>query len=513
MPRDEDHLLDADTLTATPAETAADAERPVPTLTVLAHPHASRVGETFALPAAGLTEISRATPSFRGTDGAAQPLLTPFLSRSAVTLLMHRTGARIDASGTSTVVTADGEPVAGALEVDTARLDRGVVLELGTHVALLLHRRRTRPTTGDARRHGLIGDSDALHAVRAAIDALARRDRSVLIRGETGTGKELVAAALHRASARASRPYVVANMAAIPPTLAASELFGHARGAFSGAQDAHDGFFVRADGGTLFLDEVGDTPDDVQAALLRVLESGEVQAVGSKHVRRVNVRVVAATDADVDRAIASGRFRAPVFYRLAQAEIVVPPLRDRKGDVARLLVHFLRAELAHDGQQERLEPPLTEREVWLPASLVARLVRATWPGNVRQLRSVAAHLATRDRLRHDDPALAALWPAAAADEAAPAPGTRPRHLTDDDVARALHEADYRLSVAADRLGVSRPAFNALVDRHPTLRRAAQLDAAEISAALQRAEATGEEVWRLLEVSKQSLNRRRGELGV
>ncbi|MFT7579271.1 MAG: two-component system nitrogen regulation response regulator GlnG [Myxococcota bacterium] len=355
---------------------AAPSQKPVPTLTVLAHPQASRVGDTAVLPTAGPIAVSRKEPGFNSVVGMRRPLTTPLLSRSPVTLLRHRTGMQIDVRGTSTPVRVDGASVANTLAVETADIDRGVVLEFGDHIVLLLHRRQARaaPMVTDDD-FGPIGDSDGIRNIRQRIEAHASGDDSVLIRGETGSGKALVAAALHRASPRARRPYIVANMAAIPLALAASELFGHARGAFSGARDAHDGFFERADSGTLFLDAVGDTPDDVQAALLRVLETGEIQAIGANRVRRADVRVVAATDLDVEGAIASGRFRGPVYYRLAQAEIRIPPLRDRRDDVARLLIHFMRIALDKHGFADRLEPPPTEREVWLPAALVATLVR------------------------------------------------------------------------------------------------------------------------------------------
>jgi len=517
-----DSILDSDTLAPGPAPSRSSSAGGVRTLTVLGHPLASRVGDTFRLPTSGVVAISRKEPEFQGSSSG--PLLTPFLSRKPVQLVLRRNGVEVDVRQTSTPVSIDGTPVnpaSGVALVDDDAIQRGTVLELGSHVTLLLHLRGQHMTRdGD---FGLIGDSDGIDVVRQQIAQLSMRETAVLIRGETGTGKELVAAALHQNSRRRNGPYVVANMAAIPSSLAASELFGHARGAFSGARDAHDGFFVRADGGTLFLDEVGDTPDDVQAALLRVLETGEVQGVGAKRVQKTDTRVVSATDADVEGAIANGRFRAPVYYRLAQSEIRIPPLRERRDDIARLLIFFLLGELAKEGREHLLMPELTERDVWLPAPLVARLAAYDWPGNIRQLKSVATQLAARSRLDPADPFIAQLLPPTSRAQSASTPAgpvgrapritRRPSDIAPDEVERVLEACDYKLGQAAEQLGISRPAFNDLVDSHPSLQRAERMSAIAIAEGIERAAQLGVEPHRLLKVSKRGLARRRKALGI
>ena len=223
-------------------------------------------------------------------------------------------------------------------------------------------------------------------AMRRLLDATARvaaRDVTVLVRGETGTGKELIAQLLHAQSPRATKPLVRFNCAAIPTELAEAELFGHVRGAFTGATSARAGFFAEASGGTLVLDEVGELPLAVQAKLLRALQEGEIQPVGSGRVEKVDVRVVAATHRDLATEAAAGRFRQDLYYRLAVVELVVPPLRERQTDIPALA-----EELARHYAEKFGIGALT-----LEPALVDALASAPWPGNVRQLENTIARLA------------------------------------------------------------------------------------------------------------------------
>ncbi len=218
----------------------------------------------------------------------------------------------------------------------------------------------------------------------------------VLLRGETGTGKEPVARALHDASPRRGRPYLAVNMAAVPATLAAAELFRAARGAYTGADRKRDGFFLKADAARRswtrwrrFLARSSPCPSR--------LENREIQPVGGDEPRRVDVRLVAATDADLEGAVAAGRFRAPLLHRLAGYEIRIPPLRERRDDFGRLFLHFLRLELEELGEGHRLATSPEDRS-FIPAALMARLAVFDWPGNVRQLRNLVRQvvLAGRD---------------------------------------------------------------------------------------------------------------------
>jgi DNA-binding NtrC family response regulator len=232
----------------------------------------------------------------------------------------------------------------------------------------------------------LIGASAAMRRVDAALDRLGSQDVSILIRGESGTGKELVARALHERGPRRSKRFVPLNCGAIPDSLIDSELFGHTKGSFTGATSDRPGVFVEADGGTLFLDEIGDMPIAVQARLLRVLQEGEVRAVGSSTVRKVDVRVIAATHVDLASAVDQGRFRQDLFYRLNVVVLEVPPLRDRLDDVPLLAAHFLRKHAE--------SPPPS----FAPDALEAMLSYA-WPGNVRELENAIMHAVA---LRHGD---------------------------------------------------------------------------------------------------------------
>jgi transcriptional regulator with GAF, ATPase, and Fis domain len=205
----------------------------------------------------------------------------------------------------------------------------------------------------------------------------------VLVRGETGTGKEFVSHFLHARSPRAAKPLVRFNCAAIPAELAEAELFGHAKGAFTGATSARRGFFSEADGGTLVLDEIGELTLAVQAKLLRALQEGEIQPVGSGRVDKVNVRVVAATNRDLAAEARAGRFREDLYYRLAVVELIVPPLRDHREDIPALAYEFARFYGEKFGMG-----PLT-----LEPALIDALLREGWPGNVRQLENTIARLA------------------------------------------------------------------------------------------------------------------------
>jgi len=228
-------------------------------------------------------------------------------------------------------------------------------------------------------RDEMVGTGAALRQLRELVAQVAPGDTRVLITGESGTGKELVAAAIHRASGRAAGPFVAVNSAAIPRDLVESEMFGHERGAFTGASERRMGRFELADGGTLFLDEVGDLHLDAQAKLLRVLETGEVQRVGAEHTTRVDVRVIAATNSRLDEAVARGQVREDLFFRLNVFPIHVPPLRERLEDLPALVRHFA----------SRLRP---QDPVSFTPEAVAALAGYRWPGNVRELANVVERL-------------------------------------------------------------------------------------------------------------------------
>ena len=308
--------------------------------------------------------------------------------------------------------------------------------------------------------HRIIGASRPMRRLLEATSRVASKDVTVLVRGETGTGKEFVAELLHAQSTRADKPLVRFNCAALPADLADAELFGHARGAFTGASASRPGFFAQANGGTLILDEVGELPPAVQAKLLRALQEGEIQPVGSGRIDKVNVRVVASTNRDLAADVKAGTFREDLYYRLAVVELVVPPLRDRKDDIPALAEEFARRY----GERFGLGT------ITLEPALIDALVRTDWPGNVRQLENTIARLAAlstgglitlADFRAADTSNAPAPMPSSDTDEPAPDARNGPSLKEQVEaferglVARALDATGGNQSEAARRLGVSR----------------------------------------------------------
>jgi len=301
----------------------------------------------------------------------------------------------------------------------------------------------------------ILSNSEEMRTIFKRIGLVADSDNSVLVLGETGTGKELVAQALHQNSARAAGPFVAVNCAAIPAELLESELFGHVKGAFSGATADRPGRFREADGGTLFLDEIGDMALPTQAKILRVLQEREVTPLGARHSQQVDLRIVAATHRDLEAEVAAGTFRADLWYRLQVITIALPPLRERAGDVTLLAAHFLRGQAG--GHAKRLSEPA-----------LRALEAHDWPGNVRELRNTmqrAMALSEGDLIEIEHLGLGAVRQAGAA-AALPAAagtnidwdGTLERALAQVELAmlrRALDAAAGNRSEAARRLGLSR----------------------------------------------------------
>ena len=256
---------------------------------------------------------------------------------------------------------------------------------------------------------GIIGGSQAIKIALERLDQVAPLDITVLLCGETGTGKELFARAVHERSRRRHKPFIRVNCSALPPTLIETELFGHERGAFTGATAMRVGRFELADGGTLFLDEIGDLAPELQAKMLRTLQEGEFERLGSSKLRSVDVRVVAATNVDLEHAVADGRFRADLYYRLNVFQIMLPPLRTRRDDIPDLVWSLIKLH-QHD---------LARHITTVPDDVMDALVCYDWPGNVRELENVierALIRSTGDRLRLDYPLRPASSAAASNDQ-------------------------------------------------------------------------------------------------
>jgi two-component system nitrogen regulation response regulator GlnG len=515
----------------------------VPGLTVLAHPDVSRVGERVllaSLPAGRMELLSRVEPQFSAPrSGVLRPLADPYLSRRPLQLTAGpETGSVVlDGREAATAVTVGGAAVRGEHVFSATEIEHGVVLLLAQRIVLLLSpldpvEREGLPP------FGLVGESLAMVQLRREIQRVAPLEVSVLLRGETGTGKELVAQALHQASPRRSRTFFAANMGAVPATLAAAEMFGAARGAYTGADRKRDGYFQRADGGTLFLDEVGETPPEVQVLLLRALETREIQPVGSDERRQVDVRLLAATDVDLERAVETGRFRAPLLHRIAGYEIRLPTLRERRDDFGRLFFHFLQEELESLGNAGGLAALFEQRpeeRPFVPASLVARLAELDWPGNVRQLRNAVRQIAIAGR----DTGESGMWlqadrlfqeaaRAAAADDGegthypfaersgpktSPPRSRNPRDLTDDELIAALRAERWSVQRAAAALGISRGSLYDRIEKSPKIRKAPDLSREELEACWERFGGDLDGMVAALEIPRRVLQRRMTELGI
>ncbi len=300
----------------------------------------------------------------------------------------------------------------------------------------------------------LIGESAELQQVINTAGMIASTDVTVLVEGATGTGKELLARAMHAASPRQQQHFVAVNCAALPESLVESQLFGHKRGAFTGAESDHPGFVQQAEGGTLFLDEVGELPLAIQAKLLRFIEYGECQRLGDSQPLKVNVRIIAATNRDLQQQIANGEFREDLYYRLKVVPLALPSLEQRSGDVALLVKHFL-ATLA---QQHDLPEPAVSKHA------MQALQQYSWPGNVRELRNLCESLLILLQGKAIEetnlpPQIAqGRAPAGSGVFKLPATGIRLDELEVDLLNQALEASNGNKSRAARMLGITRDVF-------------------------------------------------------
>jgi two-component system, NtrC family, nitrogen regulation response regulator GlnG len=468
---------------------------------IIAHPDAQRVGEfapLFDEGSDGAVEISRNAPDFRTIEGRTSgPLGSPRITRTPLSIELQHGKLRIS-QPEATRVEINGELLQGERVLDVDALQLGVVILFGKFLAFVLGYLELVEAPPSA--PFMVGDSSAMRVLRREIQRIAEIDVPVLLRGETGVGKELVAAALHARSRRAGAAYVAVNVASVPASLAASELFGHRRGAFSGAVDEHKGYFSQADGGTLFLDEIGDVASDVQAALLRAVESGVIQPLGGKTVK-VDVRLIAATDSNLEAAIAKREFREPLLRRFSY-EIWVPPLRSRRDDIGLLFIHFLRQMLGAAQSMDRLRSPEGDNEPWIPAAFVAGLALHQWPGNVRELSNVALRFVVENRehnvarisdslrglLRSRPPEQPLPWGTPRPRTLLPASSRAERatQLSDAELVAAMQAAKFQRESAAKALGISKSYLYRRLARIPEIRSLADIPAAEVQAALDAA---------------------------
>jgi two-component system nitrogen regulation response regulator GlnG len=491
-------LLALSTLPAQGRFAAPDAA-PWPCLTIVWHPDLSRLGERSILRQLSLGHpafVSRSEPLFAASTGPTpRPLLDARVSRTALRLHPAPGGLELQADGVSLRI--DGAVGPARHVISHEAIARGVVLDL-SGILVLLH--QTRGTTATAAPE-FVGDSDAIRQLSTEVDRVASFDVPVLLCGETGVGKERAALAIHRKSPRASGPFVSVNMATISASTGVSSLFGHAKGAFTGAVARHRGLFDHASGGTLLLDEVGETSPEVQPMLLRAIETGRILPLGAEADHAVDVRIVAATDSPV-RADGSA-FKRALLHRLSGYEIQVPPLRERREDIPSLLVHFAREALGAD----RSRAPALES---IPLPFLVRLLRHPLPGNVRQLKNVAQALVISNRgcasMAVTDVAERALGADVPHVEAAADDGGRKRvqQLTEEEISAALRETSWSPTRAAARLGIPTATFHDLMRRSPSLRRARDLRDDELRAALSGSAGDISTAARNLRVSERAL---------
>jgi len=447
----------------------------VPALTILWHPDPTRVGSLFCFSDSGKDEVvslSRNNPVFSFYCDKAAPLDDAFLSRQPILELAVRGRNLVLTPSPGARLSLDGKLLEARAILSPADVARAPILTIGRRIALCLHFTR-QPSFPCPPNLGLLGNSDAMATVRQSILAVAPLSLPVLIRGETGTGKELTAKAIFSNGPRASKGFLDINIGSLPENLAAAELFGHERGAFTGATQARDGLFHQADTGTLFLDEIGLARSDVQTALLRVLETGEVRRLGGTTSRRVDVRLLAATDsATIDRAVEGQGFSQALFHRLSASSIHLPPLRSRREDLGVLLLHFLKEALAPTGDVQRLETPPDAKRPWLSAEVMPLLASSAWPGNVRQLGNFAREIAIANHglplARVSGDLLESLRlgpPAQASQPTMPAA----KRLSQTQVREALERNGFERSKAARELGVARTTIYDHMRRDPDLR--------------------------------------------
>ena len=322
-------------------------------------------------------------------------------------------------SAQNTLMTALTAAEKGAYEYLPKPFDLSEIVAVVGRAMAQPGRKPPRPDSNEAEELPLIGRSPAMQEIYRVLARLTQTDLTVMIMGESGTGKELVAKVLHDYGKRRDGPFVAINMAAIPRELIESELFGHEKGAFTGAQNRTQGRFEQAEGGTLFLDEIGDMPLEAQTRLLRVLQQGEYTTVGGRTPIKTNVRIIAATHRDLKNQIQLGAFREDLFYRLNVVPLRLPPLRERIDDVGDLVRHFLRQAAREGLGQKSIE-----------SAAIERIKAHAWPGNVRELENFVRRLAA---LSSQDTLTVAMVEQDLADAGAPGPtdtGTRPKELSE-----------------------------------------------------------------------------------
>ena len=516
-------MIDTDYTLTSPLSSMSEGANPLLGLTVIWHPDQSRIGEQFVGgTGAGVLEISRFLPLFRQPGGDGLALGHGGVSRDPVRIVRDEAnGVEIHLPASRMVLELNACQIHETHYLNAQQIEAGPILGLGGTIVVCLHWMHCLPKNNPVA--GMLGVSSAAIVARDQIRQVAGTDLPVLLLGETGTGKEIVARGIHTLSKRSSTDMITVNMAALNESLAAADLFGAVRGAYTGAQTARRGLFAEAENATLFLDEIGNTPASVQPMLLRVLEGGDYRPLGAQKDQHSSARIIAATDQDLD----SETFNQALLRRLEGFVIHLPPLRARREDIGVLVVHFLKSSaLVND-------PPLS-----LPMAFISQVACYDWPGNIRQL----AHVLKRAVLglqMGEMPTLASLVKtlphrvasgvtssitsiaagSAATPIATPSrlPNSEPRkklaELGEAEVLAAMEENDWYIQAAAQQLGISRPSMYKLLDAHAQIRRIEQIDLEEIRQSLAASAGDVERCAATLKTPSEALRRHLRGLGL
>jgi two-component system, NtrC family, nitrogen regulation response regulator GlnG len=489
-----------DPVTAVTAGSRDDAAV-VPTLSIQWHPDTSRIGDTspLLLTAGTTIEVSRRGPLFHSTTGRSAPVNESSISGpdkpSVIITGLSEVAVEIRPGPISYAVLVDGEPLTGPRRFGPAELQNGLVILLRRSVLLFLSLlRHPRPPAMEL--PGIVGIGDRICDLRERVMLIADRTAPVLIQGESGSGKGAFAQALHRASRRAANPFLDFHLGkAISEQVVTAELFGYERGAFTGAVERREGLFVAADGGTLFLDEIGDAPTGVQTTLLKVLEDGVVLPVGARQSRRVDVRIIAATDAQLQHRITDGSFSPQLYRRLNREELAIPAIRNRREDVGILLVHALLQELVQYGMTHALKPPPDPGVApWLQADAVAEILQlaTTFPFNVATIQNAAGRIVTsaigRSRA-HPEATLAWLRTlpslhSIATTPSSPAPSPAEcSSMTADQMAELWEQCGRSMAAFMKATGLPRSTANRYIKANPLIPKDSEITDADIQAAV------------------------------
>lgn len=497
---------DSELTLSSPLSTTASLGRPLLALTILWHADLTRVGEQYIAGTSAQTlQVSRYLPLFCRPGGDGLALGHGGVSREPVQIVRDSAdNVTVRVPISRMVVELNGIELADTAVLSLEQVEAGAVLALGRSILICIHWMTCLPRDNCV--SGLLGVGSAAIQARDAIHLAASADAPVLLLGETGTGKEVAARAIHAIGKRSSNPFVAVNMAVLNESLAAADLFGATRGAYTGAQVARNGLFAQAQDGTLFLDEIGNSPASVQPMLLRVLESGDYRPLGAQHDLRTNARLIAATDQDMY----SSSFNQPLLRRLEGFVIRLPNLEARREDIGVLIAHFLNSnELAR------------ESGVMLSPAFVSACANYDWPGNIRQLGHVIKRaimtLAQGGQVSFDA-LIDQPRPSSPVEVAPPSVGwqRKRRRLSDvseQDVLAAMESNNWYIQAAALALGVSRPSMYKLIEVHPQIQVAALIAPDDLRAALAASGGKLEACASLLKTPSEALRRHLGALGL